>query len=538
MMSAPDLSPRHATCIIMSGSYVGQELAAELGPMPPAMMPIGHAKLYELQLEAFDPKEPVHLVLPEDYTLSKADKARLDAAGVNIIPLPEGLSVGTAIMYAINATELEDREVRILYGDTLFRALPEDSDVIVVASSMDDYSWADVDTKDGIVTRIHTEDAGYALGNRTVACGYFSLSSSAALVKAIIKRNGDFNSALLEYGEARPLHAITVEDWLDFGHIQTFFRSRRTVTTARAFNQLEARDLTVRKSSQTEIFKIGAEIHWFRNTPPEVQVYTSRVITSGEVNGVPFYETEYEYLLTLSELYVFGAIGKSVWGRITAACSDFLHACVGVQGPGSGDTALGRLTANAAPRLQKFAVETGFDIERPLEYGGRALPSLVGIAEHLRDIIDLESGRCESVMHGDFCFSNIFYNNRARRVRVIDPRGYVEPGVGSIYGDVRYDLAKLAHSVIGRYDQIIAGRYSCRPVLTGDAYIEFEEAAQGEWLRDGFRELSVDGMRIADDQIQAIMIGLFLAMLPLHGDRPDRQQAFIVNALRLFSERF
>ena len=31
------------------------------------------------------------------------------------------------------------------------------------------------------------------------------------------------------------------------------------------------------------------------------------------------------------------------------------------------------------------------------------------------------------------------------------------------------------------------------------------------------------------------MITLFLSMLPLHADRPDRQQAFIGNALRLWT---
>jgi hypothetical protein len=32
------------------------------------------------------------------------------------------------------------------------------------------------------------------------------------------------------------------------------------------------------------------------------------------------------------------------------------------------------------------------------------------------------------------------------------------------------------------------------------------------------------------------MCGLFLSMLPLHADRPDRQGAFIANALRLFGD--
>jgi hypothetical protein len=33
-----------------------------------------------------------------------------------------------------------------------------------------------------------------------------------------------------------------------------------------------------------------------------------------------------------------------------------------------------------------------------------------------------------------------------------------------------------------------------------------------------------------------VTIGLFLSMLPLHADRPDRQAAFIANALRLYAE--
>jgi len=45
----------------------------------------------------------------------------------------------------------------------------------------------------------------------------------------------------------------------------------------------------------------------------------------------------------------------------------------------------------------------------------------------------------------------------------------------------------------------------------------------------------VDGIPIMSAQILATMVSLFLSMVPLHADRPDRQRAFIANALRLFS---
>ena len=36
--------------------------------------------------------------------------------------------------------------------------------------------------------------------------------------------------------------------------------------------------------------------------------------------------------------------------------------------------------------------------------------------------------------------------------------------------------------------------------------------------------------------IQAQLVLLFLSMLPLHQDKPNRQKGFFANALRIFSE--
>ncbi|MDO8901509.1 MAG: hypothetical protein Q7V15_09155, partial [Phenylobacterium sp.] len=129
---------------------------------------------------------------------------------------------------------------------------------------------------------------------------------------------------------------------------------------------------------------------------------------------------------------------------------------------------------------------------------------------------------------------NILYDSRVRRIKALDPRGLVGARP-TLYGDSRYDLAKLAHSIVGRYDQIIAGRY--RVSQNGDDYaIDFEDIPAQAWLQDALADMSVDGVGGLDTTVRAVMVSLFLSMPPLHADRPDRQRAFVANALRLWRD--
>lgn len=44
-MTAP---PGH--CLIMSGGYIGTDMVAEFGMLPPAFLPVGNTRLYEYQI--------------------------------------------------------------------------------------------------------------------------------------------------------------------------------------------------------------------------------------------------------------------------------------------------------------------------------------------------------------------------------------------------------------------------------------------------------------------------------------------------------
>ena len=72
---------------------------------------------------------------------------------------------------------------------------------------------------------------------------------------------------------------------------------------------------------------------------------------------------------------------------------------------------------------------------------------------HMRELEKkLEEITCEKFyfIHGDCTFSNLMLRQDGSPV-LIDPRGYF--GFTELYGDVRYDWAKLYYSIVGNYDR-------------------------------------------------------------------------------------
>lgn len=523
--------------LITSGAYIGQELAAEFGRMPPAFLPVGTRRLYEAQLERIGSGRPVYLTLPETYPVPAEDQRRLAALGVAVLSVPDGLSLGESVIFALNLIGGPDQPVWILHGDTLVDPAGAAAlDQIGIASSGEGYSWAEVELQGDAVIGIETVVAGRADDHqRPIACGYFAFAHTTALVRGITRARGDFIAGILDYSKAHPLTAVSIDSWHDFGHVQTFFRSRRIVTSARHFNALRIDGRTARKTS-SDVMKIRAEAAWFQSVPPPLRIYTARLVDSGDdADGRAFYETEYGYLPTLAELFVFGGLGSAVWSRVLRSCEEFLAACVAASAPEPADPLLRELAiVKTVSRLRVFADQTGFDVDGALRYASRPAPSLMRIAEEAAARLGLGSDRRACVMHGDFCFSNILYDSRVQRIHVIDPRGYVRADQPSTNGDLRYDMAKFVHSIVGRYDQIVAGRYHLSPSDSADVLIEFEQAPHHLWLESAMERFDVDGVGAGAPEVRALTVLLFLSMLPLHSDRPDRQRAFVANALRLY----
>ncbi|GBQ83467.1 capsular biosynthesis protein [Asaia krungthepensis] len=534
------MSPSSSIALIMSGAFVTQELVAEFGLLPPAFLPLGVGRLYDIQADSLKASAlgncQIYLAVPESFEVPDYDLHRLEQKNVTLLPVPDDISLGEAIVYAINMLNAYDRGIQILHGDTVLGEIPPGLNIVAAHTEGDDYSWAAINHDGDVVTDLETIEATSEEDlERPIACGYFSFSNGVELVRAISQARGSFIKGLNLYLKRRPLTLKRVDDWYDFGHIQTYFRSRRLVTTARAFNSLQITQSTVRKLS-ADRFKMKGEANWFESIPADVQPYAARLLDKGEDENSAFYTTEYQYAPNLSELYVFSSIGRVTWKKILTSSSEFLELCATTLSDAPREAYSRQLMGGkTVERLERYASETGFDVNRALTFKGRAMPSLMTIAEEIEALITHDASAKATLMHGDFCFSNILYNSRNSRISVIDPRGYVFANKLEIWGDFRYDIAKFSHSVDGLYDFILAGRYTLTQDTEYDFDFEFDASPQRSWLQKSFADMKIAGLSTASKEIRAITTSLFVSMLPLHSDRPDRQRAFIANALRLYA---
>lgn len=133
--------------------------------------------------------------------------------------------------------------------------------------------------------------------------------------------------------------------------------------------------------------------------------------------------------------------------------------------------------------------------------------------------------------HGDPCFANAMYNKSTQTLKFIDPKGALTEE--QLWTNPYYDIAKLSHSVCGRYDFFNNAlfdikidsdfRYSLEIPFDNSKYVEIFKR---KVVENGFDYLSV---RIYE-------ASLFLSMLPLHIDNPHKVFGFILNARNILEE--
>ena len=115
---------------------------------------------------------------------------------------------------------------------------------------------------------------------------------------------------------------------------------------------------------------------------------------------------------------------------------------------------------------------------------------------------------------------------------MIDPRGRLDKEA-TIYGDARYDIAKLRHSVVGLYDFIVQGLFKLEEnsneynykILTNKDYSVLEPIFDKYCIQNGFNP----------NDVKFIEGLLFLSMIPLHRENFDRQKVFFIKSIELLN---
>lgn len=532
-------NPLVSDLVIFSGAYISDEMAAEFGLIPPSFLPLGGKRLFEHQAKLA--RGDIYLSLPDNFEIPPVDQRRMDDLSIQILRTPAGLSLRKSAKHVLSALGPKN-SIEILFGDTLvFNPCPESVDLVSFQNDPAHHYWSYYSPENPATPFV--AGFGDAITERRILCGHFRFGDKNLLIDCLDKST-EFIQALNCYEMKRPFKKCMVETWFDFGHLSLYHQSKRNYSVARAFNSIESDGKSVRKSSK-QTHKIRAEANWYKSLPAELKLHTPKFL--GEFNSgfQAGYQMEYIFQPLLSDLYVFGNLPGHVWSQILNSCFEFLKIAQNEKpAVGSPETAPDfandffqfMFSDKTKSRFSEFQISHAINDAAEYTINGRKLPPVGQIVNQLILSIRPTETTDISLLHGDFFFGNAFFDFRSTNVSVIDPRAMLAGGAPSIYGDHRYDFAKLAHSIIGNYDHIINGR----SVLEKQSELDWLFSATDIPTPSGLCELLFSTAQNTFDidcrELQSMTALLFFSMLPLHSEAPQRQEHLFANALRLSAD--
>ena len=117
--------------------------------------------------------------------------------------------------------------------------------------------------------------------------------------------------------------------------------------------------------------------------------------------------------------------------------------------------------------------------------------------------------------------------------KLIDPRGKWGE---STSGDIKYDIAKIRHSIVGGFDTITNGLYSAEYVNDNEIEYKVFKSKNNQIISTELDCNIEKNWKL--DEIKMIEGLLFISMLPLHSDNVERQLAFFCVGIERLNEIF
>ncbi|MCX5746884.1 MAG: hypothetical protein NT062_30810 [Proteobacteria bacterium] len=551
------MNPADVTVLIPAAGRVPEGLLALSNIACPAMIPVGGrpvvhwtlSYLLGLGFRSFR----IAVARPGMFVEDFVDCAFGERADVKfIVPKHDG-GVGQTI--AELARTVTTAGALIVLGDTHFQFAPEVAlaervrPFVLTHPVEESYRWCVVETNaDRTVRRLHDKVADLPPPLEALI-GVYYFPDAALLERAAratvetalaAGRRAELAGILERVAAEASIEAIPTGMWLDCGNADMQARSHQALLQARAFNELAIDPVlgTITKRSRNSE-KFINEINYLRLLPPDLAVLFPRLLAYSTDWTAPSVEMEYYGYPSLSEVFLFENVDPGVWERIF----DHLRAIV-TDGfgrhrrPLSAEALENMYVTKTRKRLETMRCEPDLAaiVRHPgdVVVNGRPLRNLASLWPAIEAEIAGFDASHGSVIHGDLCLSNILYDLRSRICKLIDPRGSF--GDVGIFGDPRYDLAKLWHSVHGLYDFIVNDLF--RVSIDGRS-IELSiraTPAQRE-IEERFRRVFFHDPR-AQREIELVTALLFASMPALHYDQPKRQVAMFARSLQLLDEYF
>ena len=309
------------------------------------------------------------------------------------------------------------------------------------------------------------------------------------------------------------------------------------VVSSRAFNSINidvSRGIVCKTSSKKT--KLKAESKWYNSLPTELMGFVPNAISYVEGQNEDMLTMEYCPFPTLSELYV-SEVRDVCWRKIIDRLLE-VHKMFresysnheNYQDDELENDCKVFYVAKTKERYQKLKADPNFEhilCKSELSINGQTYKNIDPEKLYTWMHKYRPSDAC-SIVHGDYCLSNILMDLKSEVVKLIDPRGILDNCM-CVIGDPYYDLAKLDHSVYGLYDYIVAGKYSLS-IYNNEYELKIPTKQNTE-------DLSMQVIAGGNSAyIRTLEASLFLSMIPLHYEDQDRQLAFYLRAVQLYNE--
>jgi len=202
--------------------------------------------------------------------------------------------------------------------------------------------------------------------------------------------------------------------------------------------------------------KLVAEIDWYEQLPPELRWVYPAVFARDR--DKPSLTMEFVPYPSLDELFLYSDLHESTWSVVLAKLVKLLQLFNGYKAQVSLDDYRDMYVNKVRTRIEDLKRQSA--VLRPLleapglTINGLECLSITRAIDAVESVLPrLWAEDDHSIIHGDFCFPNILFSPESGAVKVVDPRGaWGKPGIN---GDIKYDYAKLLHSISGGYDSII-----------------------------------------------------------------------------------
>lgn len=438
------------------------------------------------------------------------------------------------------------RMVRVILGDTLVcDPFEGEANFSYVAEVADSHRWCvtQTDEQENIIGYLDKKE-GLTPPNRAL-CGYYHFSDIEFLKictrKALLDGKKQLSEVLENYGIRYPMKAVNAKFWYDFGNIDNLVLSRQRLLQGRYFNSLTI-DPTLNTISKVSLLndKLRNELNWYLLLPDKLKVLSPRIINQEQNEDKITINQEYYGYPTLAELFLYSSFHPETWSSIITRLLNIHLEFKKYKGELTKAELSNVYKDKTLDRLHDLETMDPYWsslLKAPtITHNGEVLQNLSfllpQIIEKTEEIIDNAE---VTILHGDFCFSNILFDINSQISRLIDPRGSF--GRIGIYGDPRYDIAKLRHSICSYYDYVVSDLFS------------LDEHSSGVFETDLFTSTaSVKVGPIFDDLVQKIGYNieeirfieglLFISMLPLHRDKPERQKMMFLTGLKILNKLF